>query len=177
MTSALMLIDYQQGRDDAWFGKGNNPAAEANGLALLATRRARDLPRGIVQHASVTPGWPLSPDRPGFALDGEKHIVKQQNSAFIGTDLGDWLAARGIARLTVAGMTTEHCVSTTVRMASNLGYSVALAGDACRAKAKRRAGGDGLIAETIHQTELAILDSEFAHVITTADAIDALPAA
>lgn len=185
MTSVLMLIDYQQGLDDAWFGACNNPAAAANGLRLLAAWREHDLPRVVVQHASVTAGSPLAPERPGFALkagfeprDGEKHIVKQQNSAFIGTDLDDWLRSRETSRLTIAGITTEHCVSTTVRMAGNLGYSVELVGDACRATAKRRVDGQGSIdAEMVHQIELAILDGEFANVITTADAINALPAA
>jgi nicotinamidase-related amidase len=79
---------------------------------------------------------------------------------------------------TVGGITTEHCVSTTVRLAASLGFAVDLVGDACHATAKRRADGAGEIdAETVHQIELAILDGEFAHVVTTRDVIQNSPAA
>jgi nicotinamidase-related amidase len=185
MTSALILIDVQKGLEEPWFGARNNPAMEENGLRLLAEWRARALPRVIVQHASTTPGSPLRPDQPGHALKegyeplpGEKHVVKGENSAFIGTDLEAWLKDHGLAHITVGGITTEHCVSTTVRMAANLGFKVDLVADACHATAKRRADGDGDIdAETVHQTELAILDGEFARIVTTHDVIQNLPAA
>lgn len=185
MTSALILIDVQKGLEDPWFGARNNPAMEENGRRLLAAWRERGLPRVIVQHASATPGSPLRPDQPGYALKagyeplaGEKHIVKRENSAFIGTDLAAWLREHGLKRITVGGITTEHCVSTTVRMAANLGFAVELVGDACHATAKARVDGAGEIdAETVHQTELAILDGEFARVVTTDDVIQKLPAA
>lgn len=185
MTSALILIDVQKGLEDPWFGARNNPAMEENGLSLLRAWREQGLPRVIVQHASATPGSPLSPDQPGHALKagyepqaGEKHIVKGENSAFIGTDLESWLKEHGLAHITVGGITTEHCVSTTVRMAANLGFKVDLVGDACHATAKRRTDGAGEIdAETVHQTELAILDGEFARIVTTQDVIQNLHAA
>jgi len=185
MTSALILIDVQAGLGDPWFGERNNPAMEENGLRLLATWRKRGWPRVIVQHASTTPGSPLRPGQPGHALKpgyeplpGEKLIVKSKNSAFIGTDLEAWLKTNDLGHITVGGITTEHCVSTTVRMAANLGLTVDLVGDACHATAKRRADGAGDIdAETVHQTELAILDGEFARVVTTDDVIRNSPAA
>jgi nicotinamidase-related amidase len=39
----------------------------------------------------------------------------------IGTDLLRVLREPGIRQLVVAGLTTDHCVSTSVRMAANLG--------------------------------------------------------
>lgn len=184
MTSALVMIDLQKGFEEPWFGERNNPHMEANGLRLLAAWRQRGLPRALVQHASVSPDSPLHPDKPGYAfkpgyepLPGDKHIIKRENSAFIGTDLEVWLREQGSNRITVAGITTEHCVSTTVRMAANLGFSVELVGDACHATGKRRADNTADIdAETIHQTELAILRGEFACILTTDSAIQGLPA-
>ena len=52
---------------------------------------------------------------------GEVVIHKGVNSAFIGTDLERVIKGRDIRTLLVAGLTTDHCVSTTTRMAANLG--------------------------------------------------------
>lgn len=177
MTAALVLIDIQKGLDDPWFGHRNNAAMEANALRILSSWRKAGWPVVIVQHASRTEGSPLRPDQPGHALkagfeplEGEKHIVKSANSAFIGTDLEAWLRSNAITEIVVAGITTEHCVSTTVRMAANLGFKVTLVGNACHATSKRRLDGIATIdADTVHDTELAILDGEFATVTTTND--------
>ncbi|MGB1235353.1 MAG: isochorismatase family protein [Planktomarina sp.] len=180
--TALILIDYQRGFDipDVWGGARNNPWAEANALALLAAWRDNDLPVVFVQHASLTVGSPLHPDGAGFGFkhgfqpsNADMHIVKNENSAFVGTHLEVSLRRMGITDLVICGITTEHCVSTTTRMAGNLGFNVRLVGDAGHAWPKTR-NGRVWDAETIHETELAILDGEFAQVVTTADVIGTL---
>ena len=89
------------------------------------------------QHASVNPQSPLHPQRPGYKLKDQSALqadepcfVKQVNSAFIETDLEKHLKSRGIDMLVICGLTAEHCVSTTVRHAGNLGFEVTLAADA-----------------------------------------------
>lgn len=52
---------------------------------------------------------------------GEIVFTKNVSSAFVGTDLEQTIRDRGITELVVAGMTTDGCVSTSVRMAANLG--------------------------------------------------------
>ena len=182
MAAALLLIDIQRGLDNSWYGARNNLAMEANALRLLEAGRKAGNPVVIVQHSSTTDGSPLRPDQPGFALkpgfeplEGDKHIVKHENSAFVGTDLEAWLRGKGITELVAAGISTEHCVSTTVRMAANLGFGVTLVGDACHATSKPRVDGAGEIdADTVHDTELAVLNGEFATVTTTNDVLSTL---
>jgi nicotinamidase-related amidase len=60
-------------------------------------------------------------------------IDKPGYSAFHQTDLGQILRAQGICTLLVCGVTTEVCVSTTVRAATDLGYHCITISDACAA--------------------------------------------
>jgi nicotinamidase-related amidase len=96
----------------------------------------------------------------GFPKKGEPVIEKTVNSAFVGTDLERRLHAAGTREVVIAGLTTDHCCSTTARVAANLGFTTYVVGDAM---ATRRAPDGGLIdAETIHRTALASLMDEFA---------------
>ena len=177
---ALILIDIQQGWDDPYWGPRNNPGAEENAGRLLEHWRARGLPVFHVQHLSTDPESPLHPDhgKTGFKpevtpLPGEPVIAKSVNSAFIGTDLEARLRPDGIERLVICGLTTPHCVSTTVRMAGNLGFSVDLVHDACAAVARNVdtswRGGGKAEPKWIHQAALDQLNGEFARVVATDD--------
>ena len=53
---------------------------------------------------------------------GEPVVDKPGKGAFYATDLGAILHGRGIRQLVVCGVTTEVCVSTTVREANDRGY-------------------------------------------------------
>lgn len=67
------------------------------------------------------------------ALDGEVVIDKPGYSAFHQTDLDQILRAQGIHTLVVCGVTTEVCVHTTVRAATDHGYHCITVADACAA--------------------------------------------
>lgn len=181
-NAALILIDIQQGFDDAkHWGERNNPGAEARAAELLAAWRRSGRPLIHVQHLSTSPGSPLRPGQPGCEhkpevrpLPGETVIGKHMNSAFIGTDLEARLRTQGIDTLVVAGLTTQHCVSTTVRMAGNLGFATVLAADACAAHAQTGYDGKRHSAQAVHEVSLATLHGEFAEVVSTADILKAL---
>lgn len=64
-------------------------------------------------------------------LPGEPVIDKPGYSAFASTDLDLLLRNRGITELIVTGVTTEVCVSSTLRSAVDLGYHCILVSDAC----------------------------------------------
>ncbi|BDP42689.1 cysteine hydrolase [Deinococcus aetherius] len=174
---ALVLIDIQKGFLNPIWGERNNPDAEANATRLLAAWRAQGWPVFHVQHLSRGPESPLRPGQdgaefqPGFEpRPGEGHVTKHVNSAFIGTDLEGQLRGQGIGRLVIAGLTTDHCVSTTTRMAGNLGFDVTLLGDAT-ATFDRTFGNLHLTADELHRAHLASLHGEFATVRTTSEVL------
>ena len=170
----LLLIDVQRGFDEPRWGTRNNAAAEANIARLLESWRRQGRPVVHVRHHSKGEQSPLHPSRPGADFKpealpgpGEPVYTKDVNSAFIGTTLDADLRARGIDRLVIAGLTTDHCVSTTVRMAGNLGYRVWVVADACATFERRDHTGHTLDADEIHRAALASLHDEFATVAGT----------
>ena len=172
--SALLIIDVQAGLDEARLGARNNRSAEANMARLLAAWRARNRPIFHVQHMSTEPDSPLRPGLPGNAIKrevapigGEPVIQKQVNAAFIGTDLEARLRRAGIESLVIIGLTTDHCVSSTARLAGDLGFSVIVVADATAAHERRSYDGAHHSAETVHELALANLHKEFATILTT----------
>lgn len=180
--AALVMIDVQRGFDSAHLGLRNNPEAEENCARLLEGWRRAGLPVFHIRHLSDEPGSPLRAGQPGAAfknlvrpLVDEDVVEKRVNSAFIGTDLEARLRGRGITALVLAGLTTDHCVSTTARMAGNLGFDTYLAGDAMATF--DRAGPDGRRhdAEEVHVLALASLHGEFATVLDAEAVLELLP--
>ena len=174
---ALILIDIQKAFDDIkyWGGERNNPEAENNAGELLQLWRANNLPIFHIKHCSAIPTSPLNETHSGNEfkeivrpIDGEPVIKKNVNSAFIGTDLKERLDNENISKLVIAGLTTDHCVSTTTRMAANFGYETFLVSDATATFNKKGVDGRNYAAELIHETALASLNEEFATIITTA---------
>ena len=181
-TTALILIDIQKGFDDlSYWGPRNNPDAEQRASQILNAWRAKGLPVFHVKHNSTNPKSKLVAGQYGNEiqdvvkpLPSEPVISKNVNSAFIGTDLKERLDKQQIKELVVVGLTTDHCISTSVRMAANLGYNVRLISDATASFDKTLPSGKKLSAEIIHEVNLASLHNEFATVLTTKELLSSL---
>jgi len=97
-------------------------------------------------------------------LEREIVIDKPGYSAFSHTTLQQVLMRRGIETLIITGITTEVCVSSTLRTAVDLGYRCITVSDAC-------ASGDPVL----HKAALAMIGVEggvFGEVATTAAVVE-----
>jgi nicotinamidase-related amidase len=174
--AVLLVIDVQKGMDDyAERYHRNNPALEAN-IARLQ-QAWRDSARTIihVQHLSREANSPLRPGQAGVEikdevrpLPGEPVVQKSVSSAFIGTTLEADLRRRGVTTLVVVGMQTNMCVSTTARMAGNLGFTTYVVSDATATFDNTGPTGKRYPSELLHDVALADLHGEFSTVVDTA---------
>lgn len=132
---ALLLIDFVNGfADPAGFGGGNIGPAIARSRDLLALARARAWPvahtRIVFAHDGANANV-FSEKVPSLLTlteashasqvvaelapaPGEYVVRKTVPSAFFGTDLAAWYAARGVRTLVVAGCVTSGCVRASV---------------------------------------------------------------
>lgn len=177
-NATLVVIDVQQAFDAPMWGERNNPQAEANIARLLERWRATSRPIFHVRHRSDTPGELFHPAEPGFALKAEALprgdeplIEKTVNSALIGTDLEQRLRDQSIDELVFVGITTDHCVSTTARMAGNLDFNARVVSDATATFERTGPDGQHYSAQLMHDTALASIHEEFVDVLTTDDVL------
>lgn len=170
---ALILIDVQKAflDEEYWGGNRNNKDAEAICGKILEKWRKLNLPIFHIRHSSTSVKSTLSQSNKGFEFNenvvplvNEPIITKDVNSAFIGTDLREQLDKLNIETLVIVGLTTNHCVSTTTRMAGNFGYTTYLISDATATFDRIGINGENYDSETIHLTALANLNEEFATV-------------
>ena len=178
-NTALLLIDVQQAFLDPAWGDRNNPEAERNILRLLHRWRETERPVIHIHHESTKPGGRFLAGSTGILpmagaepRPGETVYRKRVNSAFIGTALEADLRGRKVETLVVVGLTTPHCVSTTTRMAANLGFSVYLVSDATAAFTQTGSFGGDRTAGEVHAGALSDLQDEFATLIDTQTALD-----
>lgn len=178
---ALVIIDVQNAIDHpdwARHGPRNNPEAEANMAQLLAQWRRSGLPIYHVRHDSREKNSHYRPGQNGNEFKpevkphaGENIVVKQTNSAFIGTRFEEQLRAVGHTVLVCAGVITNNSVEATIRMAGNLGFQTYLVEDACFTFPRPDWNGRPRTAEEVHAMSLANLNGEYCEVITTAEAL------
>lgn len=116
--------------------EGHRP--DLSDLTAVKRRRAAGVGAPI---GSIGPlGRLLVRGEPGHAileelrpLEGEPVIDKPGFGAFYSTDLELMLRTAGITSLTLAGVTTDICVHSTLREAVDRGFDCVTVGDACAA--------------------------------------------
>ena len=180
---ALLLVDIQKAfLEKDYLGLiRNNEHAEFICGKILKKWRTLDLPIIHVRHSSTNPESKLHKSRPGFEfndyvtpLETEMVLTKEVNSAFIGTNLENILIKSQIDTLVIVGMTTNHCISTTVRMSGNLGFDTYLISDSTACYNTKGMNGEIIDCNTIYNSALASLQEEFATVIDSKELFDIL---
>ncbi|HEL1599046.1 TPA: cysteine hydrolase [Streptococcus suis] len=130
MKSALLVIDIQNLLVE------ENPYAIEERLALWqdSITKARQAGIEIIyvrqndeEFATGSHGWDIHPAV--APLIDEKIVDKRYSSAFKDTNLQAYLDEQGIERLIVMGMSTNFCIDTTIKVAFDLGYTVAVIKD------------------------------------------------
>ncbi|HEM3505382.1 TPA: cysteine hydrolase [Streptococcus suis] len=130
MKSALLVIDIQnllveekpyaiEERLALW--RDSITKARKAGLEVIHVRHHdEELVKGTADweiHSTVAP------------LASEKIFDKTFNSAFKETGLHAYLQEKGIEQLIIMGMATNFCIDTTIKVAFELGYKVAVIQD------------------------------------------------
>lgn len=151
MKTALILIDIQKD----YFPGGKHPLvhpleAAKNAYMLLQCFREHGGYHIHTQHISRKPGatYFISGERgtdihdSAAHFEGEPIVYKHEPNAFLNTNLLELLKSWQVERLVICGMSTHLAVEATARAASDLGFQVIVAEDAC-------ATGDLTYGETI----------------------------
>jgi nicotinamidase-related amidase len=167
MKTALLVIDIQKD----YFPGGKYElveplAAAKKAYMLLQCFREHGGHHVHIQHISLEPdatffvkGSAGSDIHDSVAhFEGEPIVYKHEPNSFLNTNLLEMLRSWGIERVVITGMMSHMCVDATARAASDLGFKVIVAEDAC---ATRDLKFDGAVvpADHVHKAFMSALQS------------------
>jgi len=137
-------------------------AARAAGVPVVVVQNFAPASAPIFARGSV--GAELHPVV--ASRERDHYVEKALPSAFAGTDLAQWLAARGIDTVAVVGYMTHNCDASTVFEATHAGLQVEFLQDASGSVPYANDAGFAS-AEDIHRVFCVVMQSRFAAVTTT----------
>lgn len=165
--TALLIIDIQ----NDYFPGGKYPLVNPSEAAkkaymILQCFREHNCPHVHIQHISKKPDatFFLSGERGTDIHDsvahfeGEPIVYKHEPNSFLNTNLLELLKSWETERVVITGMMTHMCVDATARAASDLGFQVIVAEDACATR-DLKYGDTTIPAELVHKAFLAALKS------------------
>jgi nicotinamidase-related amidase len=167
MKTALLVIDIQKD----YFPDGKYPLvnpleAAQKAYMILQCFRESGNPHVHIQHVSLEPdatffisghrGTDIHDSVAHF--EGEPIVYKHEPNSFLNTNLLELLQSWEIERVVITGMMTHMCVDATARAASDLGFQVIIAEDACATR-DLKYGDTTIPAELVHKSFLAALKS------------------
>lgn len=180
---ALLVVDVQEGLDDAQYGMRNNPDAELRIAELLNVWRSAELPVIFSRYCSLRSDSPLRKGEHGNRIKpqvapilGEFVVEKTGNSIFKADGLIPYLKELAVSELVFVGIATDACVSASAREAKDLGYSIWIVADACATFDRCTASGSRLAASLVHEVELGILHSAGVRVCAASELLQRLRA-
>ncbi|WP_031512387.1 isochorismatase family protein [Corynebacterium glutamicum] len=180
----LVIIDAQQE-----FFEGllpiqypNRDESIARIAAAMDAASSADVPVVVVKHEMpegapiFVPGtatFPLHPELDKRSDKVSHELTKIYASIFADTDLEQWLRERNIDTITLVGYMTNNCVIGSAAAAEPLGFKVEVLSDATGAIDLVNAAGSAP-AKQVHETIMALLNSNWAAVTTTEGWIEAV---
>lgn len=176
--SAVVIVDAQREYLDGSVPLCGIAEAIVEIQKLLARARAHSLPIFHVVH-HTQPGAPIfDPESPMADIidavkptDKERVIKKHLPSAFVNTDLDNYLKETGRKELIVAGFMTHMCINATTRSAVDLGFAPTVIASACATRDLPAPDGSVIPAQTVHRSNLASLADLLACVCESSDNI------
>jgi len=146
-------------------------AAEQAGVPVVLVQH--ELPAEAPVFAAGSPTWQNHPSVAAHEERAAYRLRKQFSSIFAGTDLEEWLRGQDVDTVTLVGYMTNNCVIGSAAAAEPLGFSVEVLSDATGAVDLANEAGRAP-AKQVHETLMALLQSNWAAVADTATWADAL---
>ncbi|MEU4364597.1 cysteine hydrolase family protein [Promicromonospora sp. NPDC023987] len=181
---ALIVIDAQQE-----YFEGLLPIqypARDESVARIAeamdTAEQAGIPVVVVQHQTPAGSPVFAPESPTFELhpeiakradDAAHRFTKPFSSVFADTGLEEWLRERELDTVTLVGYMTNNCVIGSAAAAEPLGFAVEVLSDATGAIDIVNSAGSAP-AQQVHETLMAVLNSNWAAVATTSGWVEAV---
>lgn len=137
-------------------------AAHGAGIPVIVVQQSS--PADAPLFATGSRGWELHEVVAGRPRD--HYMRKLKASAFVGTDLGEWLREHAIDTLAVVGYMTHNCDDTTIKHAADAGLDVEFLVDASGSVPYANRAGFAT-AEEIHRVFAVVQQSHFAAVMST----------
>lgn len=137
-------------------------AAHGAGIPVIVVQQSS--PADAPLFATGTPGWELHDivaTRPR-----DHYLSKVMSSAFVGTDLGEWLQTHAIDTLAIVGYMTHNCDDTAIKHARDADLDVEFLIDASGSVPYANRAGMAS-AEEIHRAFAVVQQSNFAAVMST----------
>lgn len=175
--SVLIIIDAQREYVDGKLPLAGIEASIREAAVLLERARKAGTPVIHVMHRGkaglfdpATPYYKIVPQlRP---VAGEAVVEKTLPNAFAGTDLVKVIERTGRKNLILIGYMTHMCVSSTARVALDLGFRTTIVAGATATR-NLPDGKDGVIpASTVQAASLAALSDRFAVIVRGNDDIN-----
>ncbi|OAH26641.1 isochorismatase [Corynebacterium stationis] len=174
---ALIVIDVQNDYFDGPLAIQYPPRDEALStiVQVIDAAQQEGLPVAFVQHAMDDSAPVFNPTTDGYALhkdiasrqtNGTHHVIKHFGSIYADTDVEQWLRENNADTVTLVGFMTNNCVIASAVEGEQRGLVTEVLSDATGAINLSNAAGTA-DAQTVHETLMTLLNSNFAAVGTS----------